>query len=42
MARPIGGKGGGRPDLAQGGGDNPAELKAALAAVSDWVKLKLQ
>jgi len=38
VAHRVGGKGGGRPDLAQGGGDNPKELEAALAAVKDWVK----
>ncbi len=38
IARQIGGKGGGRPDLAQGGGDDGPALDAALKAVPDWVR----
>ncbi len=41
VARQIDGRGGGRPDLAQGGGENPAALKTALASVIEWVKEKL-
>jgi alanyl-tRNA synthetase len=37
VARQIGGKGGGRPDLAQGGGDDSPELAAAIEAVPAWV-----
>ncbi|GAB4290641.1 MAG: alanine--tRNA ligase [Thiohalomonadaceae bacterium] len=37
VAQQVGGKGGGRADMAQGGGTEPAKLPAALAAVSDWV-----
>ena len=37
VAQQVGGKGGGRPDLAQGGGDNPAALQAALESVVEWV-----
>jgi alanyl-tRNA synthetase len=37
VAKAVGGGGGGRPDLAQAGGKNPAELDRALAAVFDWV-----
>ncbi|HBX71865.1 MAG TPA: alanine--tRNA ligase, partial [Halieaceae bacterium] len=33
----LGGKGGGRPDMAQGGGSDVAGLPAALGAVADWV-----
>ena len=33
----LGGKGGGRPDMAQGGGSDVAGLAAALQAVPDWV-----
>ncbi len=36
-AKAVDGAGGGRPDLAQAGGKNPAGLDAALAAVYDWV-----
>ena len=40
VARQIGGKGGGRADLAQAGGDDPDALPGALASVADWVKQK--
>ena len=35
VATQIGGKGGGRPDMAQGGGTQPEHLDAALASVKD-------
>jgi alanyl-tRNA synthetase len=38
----IGGKGGGRADMAQGGGGDPAALPAALASVAPWVAQQLQ
>ena len=41
VAAQIGGKGGGRPDLAQGGGEDTPKLDAALAAVPDWVRERL-
>ena len=41
VAKQVGGKGGGRPDMAQGGGDNPTKLDAALNSVPDWVKNQL-
>jgi alanyl-tRNA synthetase len=37
VAKAVGGGGGGRPDLAQAGGKNPAELDRALAGVYDLV-----
>ena len=37
VAKAVGGSGGGRPDLAQAGGKNPAELDRALAGVYDSV-----
>lgn len=37
VAAQVGGKGGGRPDLAQGGGDHPDQLPGALASVPSWV-----
>ncbi|MCX2980900.1 alanine--tRNA ligase [Halieaceae bacterium IMCC14734] len=37
----LGGKGGGRPDMAQGGGSDVAGLDAALAAVPEWVQSQL-
>ena len=40
VARQVGGKGGGRADLAQAGGDDPDALPGALASVADWVKQK--
>ncbi len=41
VAQKVGGKGGGRPDMAQAGGDNPAELDSALASVTSWVREQL-
>jgi alanyl-tRNA synthetase len=41
VAGQIGGKGGGRPDMAQAGGTQPEHLPAALAAVAAWVAGKL-
>ena len=42
VAAQIGGKGGGRPDFAQAGGNNPAALDAALASVLAQVRARLQ
>ena len=41
VAQQVGGKGGGRPDMAQAGGTNPEALPAALASVAEWVGAKL-
>ena len=41
VARQVGGRGGGRPDLAQAGGNEPAKLDAALASVPQWVREQL-
>ena len=41
VAEQVGGKGGGRPDSAQGGGSDVAALPAAIASVRDWVADKL-
>lgn len=38
VAIQVGGKGGGRPDMAQAGGTNPAALAAALQSVPDWIR----
>jgi alanyl-tRNA synthetase len=38
VAQQVGGKGGGRPDMAQAGGTDPANLPAALAGVTAWVQ----
>jgi alanyl-tRNA synthetase len=41
VAQQVGGKGGGRPDMAQAGGTDAAALPAALASVKDWVGQRL-
>ncbi|MCK9381175.1 MAG: alanine--tRNA ligase [Sulfuritalea sp.] len=38
VAQQVGGKGGGRPDMAQAGGTDPAAVPAALASVKAWVE----
>ena len=38
VASQVGGKGGGRPDMAQAGGNQPQHLDAALASVSGWIE----
>src|SRR5690606_32225550 len=41
VAEQVGGKGGGRADFAQAGGNDPDKLDAALASVTDWVSNSL-
>jgi alanyl-tRNA synthetase len=41
VARQVGGKGGGRPDLAQAGGTDPTQLDAALRSAPEWVRAQL-
>lgn len=41
VAQQVGGKGGGRADLAQAGGNDPTRLNAALDAVPEWVRQQL-
>ena len=41
VAQQVGGKGGGRPDMAQAGGNDPAGLPAALKSVQAFVEQRL-
>ncbi|WP_199154251.1 alanine--tRNA ligase [Chromobacterium sp. ASV23] len=41
VATQVGGKGGGRPDMAQAGGTQPENLPAALQSLPDWLMTKL-
>ncbi|MCW8983101.1 MAG: alanine--tRNA ligase [Gammaproteobacteria bacterium] len=41
VAEQVGGKGGGRPDMAQGGGSEPENLDSALASVEGWVRTQI-
>ncbi len=41
VAQQVDGKGGGRPDMAQAGGNDPSKLDDALETVADWVKQQL-
>ncbi len=41
VAGQVGGKGGGRPDMAQAGGNDPARLAPALNSVPDWIRARL-
>jgi len=38
VAQQVGGRGGGRPDLAQAGGTQAAQLPAAMQSVEAWVR----
>jgi len=42
VASQVGGKGGGRPDMAQGGGNQPENLENALNSVSGWISSQLE
>jgi len=42
VAQQVGGKGGGRPDMAQAGGNDPAKLDEALNSVAPWVESRLK
>jgi len=42
VAQQVGGKGGGRADMAQAGGNDPSKLDAALGSVTDWVREKIK
>jgi alanyl-tRNA synthetase len=41
VAQQVGGKGGGRPDMAQAGGTEPAKLPAALQSVKAWIEQRI-
>jgi len=40
VAQQVGGKGGGKPEMAMAGGTDPGKLNAALESVQDWVASK--
>jgi len=42
VAQRVGGKGGGRPDMAQAGGNQPENLDAALGSIPNWVRQALE
>jgi alanyl-tRNA synthetase len=42
VAGQIGGKGGGRPDMAQGGGEDGPNLRIALDGIHEWVSGQLR
>ena len=41
VAQQVGGRGGGRPDMAQAGGNDPARLEQAIKAVPNWIRERL-
>ena len=41
VAQQVGGKGGGRPDMAQAGGSQPENLDSAIASVNEWLQKRL-
>ena len=41
VAQQVGGKGGGKPDMAMAGGTDPSKLGEALASVQGWVAAKV-
>jgi alanyl-tRNA synthetase len=41
VAQQVGGKGGGRPDMAMAGGSEPENLPAALDSVHAWLEERL-
>ena len=41
VAQQVGGKGGGRPDMAQAGGTQPENLDSAISSVKSWLEEKL-
>jgi alanyl-tRNA synthetase len=41
VATQVGGKGGGKPDMAMAGGSEPEQLPAALASVREWIQARL-
>jgi alanyl-tRNA synthetase len=41
VATQVGGKGGGKPDMAMAGGTQPEHLTQALASVADWAKERI-
>jgi len=42
VAEQVGGRGGGRPDMAQAGGNDPSRIDEALGSVTGWVRSRLE
>ena len=41
VAQQVGGRGGGRPDMAQAGGNDPSKIDQAIRSVPNWIKERL-
>jgi len=41
VAQQVGGRGGGRPDMAQAGGNDPSKIDQAIRSVPNWIRERL-